>query len=146
LRRQTDEYDRLQQAATEYQNVISDTHHTATEQDYRNLIQNGEAQIDNLNAQIAAWKEYQSTTEEGSKDWASAQGNIDSLSNAIASMTQNINGWGDAIRGLPLAELQRNLEMEEATQNRIQAELANKDAFGDVVSADYDESVKTAQD
>lgn len=137
LRMESVEYQKLQQAATEYQNVINNTKHDATAQDYRNLISNGDAQIASLQNQIAIWKEYQSTLEENSPEWATAQTNIDNLSNSITGMTTNITSWSDAINNLKLDKINEALDLNKALQGKDQAEIESAGKKRDIIPEDY---------
>ena len=147
LQTQSDQYDELTRAAKGYQDVIDNVHHTATEQDYSNLIKNGNQQIVNLKQQIQAWKDYQTTVDEGSPDWLSAQSNIDNLGSSIVTMTQNISNWKSAIEDLPLDKINRALELNQANADLENSKIAAKEARKeDTVSEDYAESVDLAEE
>ena len=141
LRMEAAEYQKLQQAATEYQDVINNTHHDATSQDYRNLITNGNEQISSLQRQIDIWKQYQSILQENSPEWVTAQSSIDNLSNSITGMTTNIVAWSDAINNLKLDKISQALELNKALQGKDQAELDSEGKRRDLVPTDYDNLV-----
>ena len=60
---------------------------------YESLVENGEQQIKNLQAQNRALRRQQTTLNSNSSTWRDIQSQIRSNNSAIAAMRNNINGW-----------------------------------------------------
>ncbi|WP_373219169.1 phage tail tape measure protein [Ruminococcus sp. 5_1_39BFAA] len=110
----------------------------ATAETYRQLISNGNSQIDNLQRQNEEYRNQQSGLETNSAKFQELQAKIESNDSAIRTAQKSQEEWNNSIANLPYERIEKLLESLDAIADYNKSNIDLKSAQGeDLTSSDY---------
>lgn len=116
---------------------------TATADSYASLIDNGMAQIANLERQNAALREQQQNLDENSEKYQELEEQINSNLASINDIKVSQEQWNDSITDLKIAEIQKARDELEKTNATYQRQLDLQQAQEDLERAKTQRRVRT---
>jgi hypothetical protein len=116
---------------------------TATADSYTALIDNGMAQIDNLERQNAALREQQQNLDKNSEKYQELEEQINSNLASINDIKVSQEQWNDSITDLKITEIQKARDELEKTNATYQRQLDLQQAQEDLERAKTQRRVRT---
>lgn len=104
---------------------------------YQALIQNGQDTLEQLEKQKVAVKEVMRAYEEGSDKWIEMNSKLTEIDSSISSIIVNTNEWKDALKQLPITNLQKIVDMYDKLSTKIQNWGSQVEASGATLDKDY---------